>query len=94
MAIIDLIETDILEPERYNDSVMPEAIAFFWKVKGDFYRYICEGYEFGDRLTECKDEAKKCYNKANEISLHACSATKISIGLNMSIFEAEVNKSI
>ena len=65
-------------------------MAFFYKMKGAFYRYICE-CAIDDRLKKVKDEAKKAYDQANEITLQPCTSTKLQAVLNSAVFESEYN---
>ena len=66
MKIVDLIDQFVLEPEKENKKPNLEGLAFFLKLKADFYRYICESAD-DVRLTELKVLAKKTYLAANEI---------------------------
>ena len=91
MKIIEIIDKFILEPEKENKKPNLEGLAFFMKMKADFFRYICETAE-DMRLNEVKTLSKKTYLAANEIQLPPLSPTKLSIILNMCVFEAEVNK--
>jgi len=64
-----------------------EAITFYYKRKGDFYRYIAE-YEKGNLKKLTKDSALKAYNQAIEISskLNVLNLIQLKLFLNYSIF--------
>ena len=70
-----------------------EARVYFLKMIGDYYRYKTEVLEFQPDKRElvCK-EAAKCYEDANAVNLGPCTATRLGLILNMSVFYYEVCK--
>ena len=85
--IIQIIKTDILQQASES-----EAKAFFLKMIGDYCRYIAENAK-GPRLENCKQEALKSYQEAQELSekdLRACNAIRLGLALNFSVFHYEV----
>ena len=62
--------------EKDNKEANQEGMAFFLKMKADFYRYICEAAT-DDRLKQVREEAKKTYEAANEINLPPCNSIKL-----------------
>ena len=84
--IIELIMTNVL-----TKSANDEAKAFFSKMVADYYRYTCE-VASGERLETAKTEAKKFYEEANNIEMNPCSAVKLGLALNLSVFYYEVLK--
>ena len=94
LKVIDHIEKLVIEPEKENkEPKEQESLAFFWKMKADLYRYICETAK-GKTLEKAKEDAKKCYVKANSFVIPSFCSTKMSIGLNLAVFEFEVCKNI
>ena len=73
---MNIIDSYILNVDKDNKEANQEGMAFFYKMKGDFYRYICE-CAIDDRLKKVKEEAKKAYDQANEITLQPCTSTKL-----------------
>ena len=75
-----------------NDEV--DTLVFLYKLKADYFRYICEfaeGKEYENNLTE----AEKYYKKAFEISekkLPIINCNRVSVGLNYAIFLYEIKK--
>lgn len=52
----------------------PDAVVFYWNIKGDYMRYICE-VETGDRRSSAIQQAKSFYESGwalaeNEVTLH------------------------
>lgn len=66
-----------------------EAIAFYRKMAGDYYRYMAECEPNEDAP---KDKANDEYHKANEAAqqLDPCHPTKLGLALNMSVFLYEI----
>ena len=62
-----------------------EGLAYFSKMKGDFYRYMLEVVK-EDRLMQARDEANKAYQTAIAVKCHPGSPTRLSICLNTAIF--------
>ena len=57
----------------------------------DYYRYICE-VAAGEKLETAKADARKYYEEASAIDLNPCSAIKLGLALNLSVFYYEVMK--
>jgi len=93
LHVVEQIDKLVLEPEATTENPNQDGLAFYWKTKADMYRYICESAT-GERLAEIKVEAKKCYQKANSFTINSVGPTKISIGLNFSVFEVEYGKNL
>ena len=84
--IIELIQTNVLTKQTNEESK-----AFFSKMVADYHRYTCE-VATGERLETAKADAKKFYEEANNIELNPCSAVKLGLALNLSVFYYEVMK--
>ena len=81
MKIIDMISAKILDSGEPS-----EGLAYFWKLKADFYRYIAEVYNPCKRYSEVTTAASDAYMKAVAVKLHPGSFVKLSCVFNQSIF--------
>ena len=75
-----------------NDEV--DTLVFLYKLKADYFRYICEFAE-GKEYEKNLIEAEKYYKKAFEISekkLPIINCNRVSVGLNYAIFLYEIKK--
>lgn len=68
-----------------------EAKAFFVKMIGDYYRYICEN-SHDAALEQAKRNSKQSYEEASAIELPACNPISLGLALNYSVFNYEVLK--
>lgn len=71
-----------------------EAKVFYYKMQGDYYRYLVEieDSDSGDRKT-LSEESKKAYEQANEESKKSLSETnpiRLGLALNFSVFYYEI----
>ena len=68
-----------------------ESKAFFYKMIGDYYRYIAESASAAI-LEEVKQGALKGYEEADKLSksLNACNPIRLGLALNFSVFHYEV----
>ena len=68
-----------------------ESKAFFFKMIGDYYRYVAE-CATGDRLDTIKNGALENYQYAQNASegLNACNPIRLGLALNFSVFHYEV----
>lgn len=68
-----------------------ESQAFFYKMIGDYYRYMSECAQ-GDRLEQIKGSALQNYNLATQKSesLNPCNAIRLGLALNFSVFQYEL----
>jgi 14-3-3 protein epsilon len=95
------IETELYEKcsdivKICKDQCLPlasddESKAFFYKMIGDYYRYVAESANDA-RLEEVKNGALEGYKKSNELSqsLNACNPIRLGLALNFSVFHYEV----
>lgn len=84
--IITIIQTYALGHDSSG-----EAKAFFIKMVGDYYRYICENAKDAG-LTEARNNALQAYQQADQVDLPACNPIKLGLALNFSVFHYEVMK--
>ena len=85
----DLVDKYILPK---NDDV--ENIVFFYKLKADYFRYICEfaeGKEYTDNFNNAEDYYTKAYNLALK-NLPILNCNRMAVILNYSIFLYEIKK--
>ena len=70
-----------------------ETKAFFYKMIGDYYRYVAECAD-ADKLESVKNGALENYQPAqtSSESLNACNPIRLGLALNFSVFHYEVMK--
>ena len=68
-----------------------ETKAFFYKMIGDYYRYVAESAA-EDKVQAVRDGALKGYGAASQHaqSLNACNPIRLGLALNYSVFQYEV----
>jgi 14-3-3 protein epsilon len=68
-----------------------ESKAFFYKMVGDYYRYVAESARDAT-LEQVKNGALEGYNNADKYSktLNACNPIRLGLALNFSVFHYEV----
>ena len=85
----DLIDKELL-PKNEED----EILVFLYKLKADYFRYICEFAE-GNELLDNLIKAEEFYKKAYEIAdkkLPIINCNRVSVALNYAIFLYETKK--
>lgn len=86
--IIDLLQNHLLEPVLAD----VEAMVFYWKMKGDYYRYLCEFSGEANKATTT-EKAREAYEKATNIATKELNAThpvRLGLALNYSVFHYEI----
>ncbi|CAE7931811.1 TFT2, partial [Symbiodinium sp. KB8] len=83
--LLQLLDTYVLEKmsDSESDKDSKEAIVFFRKMAGDYYRYIAE-IKKGDQRTEAANQAEKHYSAARKIELAPTSPIRLGLALNFS----------
>jgi len=68
-----------------------EAKVFYYKMKGDYNRYICE-YAEGDLKKQASEDALKAYDDATEVvkSLTVLNPNVLGLALNFSVYYYEI----
>ncbi|ODV89467.1 hypothetical protein CANCADRAFT_139812 [Tortispora caseinolytica NRRL Y-17796] len=69
-----------------------ESKVFYWKMKGDYYRYLAE-FSSGDKRKEAADSSLEAYKAANEVAQTELSPThpiRLGLALNFSVFYYEI----
>ena len=85
----DLVDKELL-PKNEED----EILVFLYKLKADYFRYICEfaeGNEYQDNLIKAEEYYKKAYEIADK-KLPIINCNRVSVALNYSIFLYETKK--
>merc|ERR1712086_485175 len=74
-----------------NVASTDETRAFFYKMIGDYYRYVAECAQ-ADKLEDVKTGALSNYESAQKESnsLNACNPIRLGLALNFSVFHYEV----
>ena len=87
MRVINLIEDNIIQ----NCKEQQESKAFFYKLIGDYFRYIAESAH-EERLNDVKEKAREYYDKATDAanSLPKHNPIRMGLALNFSVFYFEV----
>lgn len=83
---------DLLDGHLIKNSTNGESKVFYFKMKGDYYRYIAE-YRAEAKKTEASDNAFEAYKKAMEIAQAELLVThpiRLGLALNFSVFHYEV----
>ena len=85
----DLVDKELL-PKNEED----EILVFLYKLKADYFRYICEfaeGNEYQDNLIKAEEYYKKAYEIADK-KLPIINCNRVSVALNYAIFLYETKK--
>ncbi len=85
--ILNLIDNQLLVKAE-----AAEAKVFYYKMKGDYYRYISE-YTSGAEHTKAGDNAHEAYKSATEKAekdLKTTHPIRLGLALNYSVFHYEV----
>merc|ERR1712147_188391 len=86
MNIVQIVKNGCLKVAADDESK-----AFFYKMIGDYYRYVAESAA-EDKINDVKNGALEGYNNAdkNSKNLNACNPIKLGLALNYSVFQYEV----
>lgn len=93
--VIDLLDKVSLDAasEEEMDSRKAEALVFFLKMKGDYYRYLVEVKKGTGPETDESAKSKEAYEKATEIGekkLNPTNPVRLGLALNYSVFFYEI----
>ncbi|TYJ34398.1 hypothetical protein E1A91_A05G165900v1 [Gossypium mustelinum] len=83
-----------------NEHLIPsclggESTVFYYKMKGDYYRYLAE-FKMGDGRKEAADQSMKAYQSATttaEAELPPTHPIRLGLALNFSVFYYEIMNS-
>ncbi|KAJ2505422.1 14-3-3 protein, partial [Coemansia sp. RSA 2049] len=73
----------------------PESRIFYFKMEGDYYRYLAEFLQTSDRENASKS-AEEAYNEATKIATEKLPSThpiRLGLALNFSVFYYEIANS-
>lgn len=89
-SVLKLLDVNLIP--KLNVEVDAESVVFYWKMKGDYYRYLAE-VSYGDDRQSVKDQAHSSYEKALEIAKEHMPHThpvRLGLALNFSVFYYEI----
>jgi len=69
-----------------------ESKVFYWKMQGDYYRYIAE-FTVEDAKNKAAEDARKAYAEASQVAekdLPVTHPIRLGLALNFSVFQYEV----
>ena len=86
LVIVNIVKEKCLDLAKEDESK-----AFFFKMMGDYYRYVAESAR-ENTLEEVKAGALDGYEQANKLSqsLNPCNPIRLGLALNFSVFYYEV----
>jgi 14-3-3 protein epsilon len=92
--LIEICESilDLLDKNLIPSSTSGESKVFYYKMKGDYYRYIAE-VVVGEEKSKSSEEAHKAYKAAMAIAQAELPVThpiRLGLALNFSVFHYEV----
>jgi len=85
--ILDLLDKFLIPASKNGESKV-----FYYKMKGDYFRYIAE-FAIGSEKTGAADEAHKAYKEAMDVAQSELAVThpiRLGLALNFSVFHYEV----
>jgi 14-3-3 protein epsilon len=84
----------VLDKHLIASSTSPESKVFYYKMKGDYHRYLAESTS-GDPRQEAAEKALEAYKAASEISqeLSPTNPIRLGLALNFSVFYYEIMNS-
>ena len=83
---------NIIDKYLVPNAVEPEMKVFFFKLKGDYYRYKCE-FASGKDFDDACEKAEKVYKEAFQIAnkeIPITNSTRLGLALNYSVFYYEI----
>jgi len=90
--IINLLEKNLIPTSAEDTSdAKTESLVFYYKMKGDYHRYLAESTS-GDTRQKASDDALVAYKNASELSqgLLATNPIRLGLALNFSVFYFEI----
>jgi len=83
---------DLLSDNLIKDATTDESKVFYFKMKGDYFRYIAE-FSSADAKAKAADDAKVAYDEATVCAGKGLPVThpiRLGLALNFSVFQYEV----
>jgi 14-3-3 protein epsilon len=91
--VVDLLtEHLIAKSQNSSDPKKSESVVFYYKMVGDYYRYLAE-VTSGNRRKEAADKSLDGYKRATEVasaSLPPTNPIRLGLALNFSVFYYEI----
>ncbi|XP_076921966.1 14-3-3 protein 9 isoform X1 [Bidens hawaiensis] len=85
----------VIDEHLIPSSSAGESTVFYYKMKGDYYRYLAE-FKTGDDKKEAADQSLKAYQSASttaEADLSPTHPIRLGLALNFSVFYYEIMNS-
>ncbi|KAM6572432.1 hypothetical protein CsatA_016512 [Cannabis sativa] len=85
----------VIDEHLIPSATAGESTVFYYKMKGDYYRYLAE-FKFGDEKIEAAEQSKKAYEAATtaaEAELAPTHPIRLGLALNFSVFFYEIMNS-
>jgi len=82
----------LLDENLIPSAKSAESKVFFYKMKGDYYRYLAE-FTTGEALDNASDQSSKAYKEASDLAQRELDSTnpiRLGLGLNYSVFNYEI----
>jgi len=95
LAKICLDILQVLDKNLISSSQSSESKVFYYKMKGDYYRYLAE-FRAGDARKQASENAHEAYKSASEIASKDLAPThpiRLGLALNFSVFYYEIMNS-
>lgn len=82
---------DLLNNTLIVNSTQPDAKVFYMKMKGDYYRYLCE-FLSGEKRKTVVQDAQDAYKQASHAAeeLKSTHPIRLGLALNYSVFYYEI----
>ncbi|XP_062105871.1 14-3-3-like protein B isoform X2 [Humulus lupulus] len=85
----------VIDEHLIPSATAGESTVFYYKMKGDYYRYLAE-FKSGDEKKEAAEQSKKAYEAATtaaEAELAPTHPIRLGLALNFSVFFYEIMNS-
>ncbi|KAL6286321.1 hypothetical protein ACE6H2_010711 [Prunus campanulata] len=85
----------VIDEHLIPSATVGESTVFYYKMKGDYYRYLAE-FKSGDDKKEAAEQSKKAYESATiaaEGELPTTHPIRLGLALNFSVFYYEIMNS-
>jgi len=89
--ILDLLDNNLIKPDN-TDPSKQESRVFYYKMKGDYFRYLCE-FSAEQAKADVTEKAKQAYTVATEAAKTHLAPThpvRLGLALNFSVFYYEI----
>jgi len=89
-----LLKVDPEKDQKENDNAKDEAEVFYYKMKGDYYRYLVEVASSADDVRSKTEKfSEEAYEKASKVAAEKLPPThpiRLGLALNFSVFFYEI----